>query len=205
MSSDDGGHVTLHVHHSTWHQVTFYIGIIHSVIKSKMLQSRNTVWNCATSLYVVRSVFVLDKKNNKIATNNQTITACDNTHDQSLIFSCIQPRYACTLVCTPGFPAWTKLWNFYKRRPSPADLSAAKAPADDADQFVRAVNVTGEGTSTIPLAGVHPAVRVAGTQHLGDDGLAAVHVLLLARLLLHQGKFGGPQTFSVDGRECWDM
>ena len=36
-----------------------------------MLQSRNMVWNCATSLYVVRSVFVLDKKNNKIATNNQ--------------------------------------------------------------------------------------------------------------------------------------
>ena len=80
-------------------------------------------------------------------------------------------------------------------------LAAAQPPAGDPHDLEGSVQPAREGAPAVPLAGVHPAVRVAGTQHLGDDGLAAVHVLLLARLLLHQGKFGGPQTFSVDGRE----
>ena len=88
---------------------------------------------------------------------------------------------------------------FYQVSPLSSHLPTAEAPTDDTDQLVGSVNLTGERSSTVPLAGVHPSLGVASTHHLRYDGLAAVHVLGLALPLVHQGHLGGHQTLSVDG------
>ena len=51
---------------------------------------------------------------------------------------------------------------------------------------------------TVPLAGVHPALLVAGADHLRDDGLRGGGVSLGALGVRHDGQRGGSQTLTMD-------
>ena len=74
------------------------------------------------------------------------------------------------------------------------------------DQIVTIVRVlfADQGAATVSLAGVHPALQLAGAHHLRDDGLAGVGVEPDTGLLLDQRNPGGPETLGVDAVSRWN-
>ena len=60
--------------------------------------------------------------------------------------------------------------------------------------LVLTINIAGQGPPTVALAGVHPAVPVAGADHGGQDPLGRVGVQAPAPRLAHNRHRGGPQT-----------
>ena len=67
------------------------------------------------------------------------------------------------------------------------------------------INVAGQRSSTVTLAGVHSPVPVSGTDHGGQDALGRVGVQAPAPGLAHGGHWGGAQTLGGQLSVIWNI